>query len=207
MNNPRLRNRIAAAIASGATGLAIATVMIGSGNDGLEGIEHYPYKDVVGVTTVCYGHTGKDIVWGRYYSTSDCDALLKADLVKVSKQVDPLLKVTTTEPQKAAIYSFVYNVGIGAFRDSTMLRYINQGDMPAACDQLKRWVYAGGKKWNGLISRRDVEKQVCEWQVQPVKSLLSSESRSLSWRLPAFLRGNRLTPVGALNGSTVTERT
>lgn len=179
MMNPRLRNRIAAAIASGAVGaIGIASVMIGSGNDGLEGLEHYPYKDVVGVLTVCYGHTGNDIVPGRYYSTADCDALLKADLVKVSKQVDPLLKVPTTDTQKAALYSFTYNVGIGAFSKSTMLRRLNAGDYKGACDELDRWVYAGGKKWKGLISRREVEKQVCEWQQQPVRALLSSESRA-----------------------------
>lgn len=205
--NPRLRNRIAAAIATGATGIGIAAVMVGSGNDGLEGLEHYPYKDPIGVVTVCYGHTGKDIVWGRYYSTSDCDALLKADLVKVSKQVDPLIKVPTTETQKAALYSFVYNVGVGNFRESTLLLKLNAGDYTAACGELQRWVYAGGKKWKGLISRREVEKQVCEWQQQPVKSLLSSESRSVSWRLPAFLRGGKPIQRGAPNGSPETRAT
>lgn len=204
--NPRLRNRIALAIASGATAVGIATAML-QGDDGLEGRRHYPYKDVVGVVTVCDGHTGKDIVWGRYYSDSDCDALTKADIVKVSKQVDPLIKVPTTEPQRAAIYSFVYNVGVGNFRDSTMLVKLNQGDYTGACDQLKRWVYAGGQKWKGLVSRRDVEKQVCEWQQQPVKSLLSSESRSVSWRLPAFLHGGKPIQHGALNGSPETRQT
>lgn len=182
MINPRLRNRIAAAIASGTLGaVGIATVMIGSGNDGLEGLEHYAYKDPVGIVTVCHGHTGSDIVWGKYYSTADCDALLKADLVKVSKQVDPLIKVPLTDTQRAAVYSFVYNVGVGAFRKSTMLTLINQGDYVGACGQLKRWIYAGGKQWQGLISRREVEKQVCEWQQQPIKSLVSQPLASLSW--------------------------
>jgi len=176
--NPRLRNRIAAAIASGATALGIATVMIGSGNDGVEGLRNYPYKDPVGIVTVCYGHTGSDIVWGHYYSKEDCDALLKADLVKVSKQVDPLIKVPTTESQRAALYSFTYNVGVGNFRSSTLLKKLNAGDYPGACSELQRWVYAGGRKWEGLISRREVEKQVCEWRQQPVKSLLSSPSKS-----------------------------
>lgn len=175
--NPRFRNRIAAVIASGATAFGIATVML-QGDDGLEGRRHYAYQDVAGVWTVCDGHTGKDIVRGRYYSDSDCDTLLKADLLRVSKQVDPLIKVPTTEPQRAAIYSFVYNVGVGNFRESTMLVKINQGDYKGACGELQRWVYAGGQKWKGLITRREIEKQVCEWQQQPVKSLLSSSSKS-----------------------------
>lgn len=178
--NPRLRNRIAAAIATaGTTGaIGIATVMLGSGNDGLEGIEHYPYRDVVGVVTVCYGHTGKDIVWGKYYSQKECDALLNADLALVSAQVDPLIKVPVAVTQRAAIYSFVYNVGVGNFRKSTMLQYINQARYQDACDELKRWTLAGGKRWNGLVTRREVEKQVCEWQQQPVKVLLSSPDKS-----------------------------
>lgn len=180
--NPSLRNKIAAAIAAaGTTGaIGIATVMIGSGNDGLEGIEHYPYKDVVGVVTVCYGHTGSDIVWGRYYSQAECDLLLKVDLLKVKKQVDPLIKVDITEAQRAAIYSFVYNVGTGAFAKSTLLRVLNQGQYAESCEQLKRWVYAGGKKWKGLTTRREIEKQVCEWQQQPLKTLVTS-----SWRSPS----------------------
>lgn len=173
MMNPRLRNRLAAAIATGVSAIGLTTILIGSGNDGVEGLENYPYKDVAGVVTVCYGHTGKDIVWGRYYSDSDCDALLKADLVKVSKQVDPLLKVPTTDTQKAAIYSFVYNVGVGSFRNSTLLRKLNAGDYTGACAELNRWIYADGKPWKGLVNRRDIEKQVCEWQQQPLKTLVS----------------------------------
>ncbi|WP_440136608.1 glycoside hydrolase family protein, partial [Escherichia coli] len=62
---PSLRKAVAAAIGGGA--IAIASVLITgpSGNDGLEGVRHNPYKDIVGVWTVCYGHTGKDIIPGK----------------------------------------------------------------------------------------------------------------------------------------------
>lgn len=53
--SPALRNSIIAALGTGAVG--VATVMV-SGNNGLEGREYYAYKDVVGVVTVCDGHTG-----------------------------------------------------------------------------------------------------------------------------------------------------
>lgn len=72
--SPALRNSIIAALGTGA--VSIATVMV-SGKTGLEGREHYPYKDVVGIVTVCDGHTGNDIVWGKYYSDKECDALTR----------------------------------------------------------------------------------------------------------------------------------
>lgn len=158
--SPALRNKIASAIGGGA--IAIATVML-SGKGGLEGREYVPYKDVVGVITVCDGHTGKDIIPNKRYSDAECDALTKADLERIAKQVNPSIKVKTTETQLAAIYSFSYNVGANAFINSTMLKKLNAGDYSGACAELKRWVYAGGKKWKGLMNRRDVEYEVCTW--------------------------------------------
>ncbi|MGC6230436.1 lysozyme [Hafnia paralvei] len=158
--NSSLRARISATIGGGA--IAIATVML-SGKGGLEGREYVPYKDVVGIITVCDGHTGKDIILNKRYSDAECDALTKADLERIAKQVNPSIKVKTTETQLAAIYSFSYNVGANAFIKSTMLKKLNAGDYAGACDELKRWVYAGGKKWKGLMNRRDVEYEVCTW--------------------------------------------
>ena len=154
--NPSLRNKIASAIGGGA--IAIATVML-RGNGGLEGREYAPYKDVVGIITVCDGHTGNDIILNKRYSDAECDALTKADLERIAKQVNPSIKVKTTETQLAAIYSFSSN----AFIKSTMLKKLNAGDYAGACDELKRWVYAGSKKWKGLMNRRDVEYEVCTW--------------------------------------------
>lgn len=166
-----IRRKVAMAIAGGAGALGIAFVMV-SGDDGLEGRRYYAYKDVVGVLTVCDGHTGKDIIAGHKYTDEECDALTKADLLKVKKQVDPLIKVDITETQRGAIYSFVYNVGATAFRNSTLLRKMNHGDREGACNELKRWTYAGGKQWKGLMTRRDIENEVCLWQKQPISNLV-----------------------------------
>lgn len=58
--NPTLRNKLFGAIAGGSGAIAIASVMLGNA-DGLEGRRYYAYQDVVGVWTVCDGHTGTDI--------------------------------------------------------------------------------------------------------------------------------------------------
>ncbi|HEJ9580025.1 TPA: lysozyme [Proteus mirabilis] len=126
-----------------------------------EGMETKSYKDVVNVTTVCFGHTGTDIISNKIYSESECLALLEKDLSKVRREVDPLIKVEINDNTRAAIYSFAYNVGVGAFARSTLLKKLNAGDQHGACEEMKCWVYAGGKVWRGLVSRRDAESALC----------------------------------------------
>ena len=116
---------------------------------------------MAGVLTVCYGHTGSDIQIGKLYTDSECKALLHDDLTKVRRAVDPMIKVPIDDNARAAIYSFVYNVGLCAFPRSTMLRKLNAGDIAGACDEMNRWTFAGGKQWQGLINRRETEKAVC----------------------------------------------
>ncbi|QBH97172.1 lysozyme [Limnobaculum zhutongyuii] len=155
--NEVLRNKLSMAMVGGV--MAIAGVLIAN----FEGYEAKPYRDVVGVLTVCYGHTGKDIILGKIYSKAECEWLLQKDLSSVQKSVDPLIKVKTTDSQKAALYSFTYNVGASAFKRSTLLKKLNSGDTAGACNELRRWTYAGGKRWKGLITRREIEREVCLW--------------------------------------------
>lgn len=153
-----LRNKLVAAAGGGA--MLIATVFLG-GKDGVEGRAYEPYKDVAGVWTVCDGHTGADIVKGKTYTDRECDRLLWKDLQPVKKTVDSLVKVPLNEYQRAALYSFTYNVGTGSFSKSTLLKKLNKGDQNGACEELRRWVYAGGMKFRGLMNRRDMERSMC----------------------------------------------
>ncbi|HIE9171615.1 TPA: lysozyme [Klebsiella pneumoniae] len=159
---PSMRKKLIGVIAGGGGAIAIASVMLGNA-DGLEGRRYYAYQDVVGVWTVCDGHTGTDIRHGHRYTDRECDSLLKADLQKVASAIDSLIKVRIPDPTRAALYSFTYNVGSGAFASSTLLKKLNAGDVPGACKELQRWTYAGGKQWKGLITRREIEREVCEW--------------------------------------------
>lgn len=152
-----LSAKIKAMSVAGASALTMAVMLIKP----LEGIEYKPYYDVVGVLTVCYGHTGSDIIKDKLYSQSECDALLEKDLAKVKKQIDPMIVVIIPETTRAALYSFTYNVGVGNFSSSTLLKRLNIGDISGACGELKRWVYAAGKPWKGLITRRQIEEEVC----------------------------------------------
>lgn len=152
-----LRNKLVAAAGGGA--MAIAAILIPS----LEGVEYKPYRDVAGVLTVCYGHTGPDIIPGRTYTRAECKALLDKDLIPFARSVERSVKVPATEYQKAALISFSYNVGVNAFEHSTLLKKLNVRDYAGACDELRRWTFAGGKQWKGLMNRREVEHEVCTW--------------------------------------------
>ena len=156
--SPSLRNKLLGVAGAGA--LAIATVFLG-GKDGVEGRQYVAYKDVAGVWTVCDGHTGRDIVIGKKYTDRECDQLLWKDLQPAKKTVDQLVKVPLGEYQRAALYSFVFNVGSDAFSKSTLLKKLNRGDEAGACEEMRRWVYAGGMKWQGLYNRREMERSLC----------------------------------------------
>lgn len=156
--SPPLRKKLIAA--AGAGSIALATAFLG-GQDGLEGRRHEAYRDIAGIWTVCDGHTGKDIVVGKKYSDRECDALLRQDLLPARRAVDSLVIAPLGDYKRAALYSFVFNVGKEAFARSTLLRKLNTGDYKAACEELRRWVYAGGVKWRGLQNRREMERVLC----------------------------------------------
>lgn len=152
-----LKKKLVCAVAGGA--MAIAAVLIPS----LEGVEYKPYRDVVGVLTVCHGHTGADIIPGKTYTEAECKAMLKKDLVPFARSVERSVKVPASEYQKAALISFSYNVGVKAFESSTLLKKLNAGDSAGACDEMRRWNRAGGKVWSGLMNRREIEREICNW--------------------------------------------
>ncbi|MGO2497764.1 MAG: lysozyme [Vibrio litoralis] len=150
----QISKRVMAAISAAA--LSIASAMIVD----LEGVEYTPYYDVAGVLTVCYGHTGDDIE-DRTYSEEECQELLDSDLTRIASLIDPNIYADISVTQRAALYSFTYNVGPTAFNNSTLLKKLNANDMAGACSELHRWIYAGGKKWKGLMNRREIEEAVC----------------------------------------------
>ncbi|MTC33442.1 glycoside hydrolase family protein [Providencia alcalifaciens] len=174
---PKIPNKIKIAAAAG--GLMTLTVAMVTE---FEGYDPKPYRDVVGVLTVCYGHTGSDIIPTKTYTKAECKALLEKDLAIVAKAVNPLIKVNIPDYTRAALYSFTYNVGTGAFSRSTLLKKLNAGDHIGACNELKRWIYAGGVKWKGLMTRREVEEAVCLGEFAYAYPLSLSESPSI-WQL------------------------
>jgi lysozyme len=155
-----LKNRLLTAAAAGA--LAIAGVLVSH----FEGREHVPYRDPVGVWTVCEGHTGPDVIPGKRYSDAECDALKAADLAEADAAVRRLVKVPLTEWQRAALIDFTFNLGAGNLAKSTLLKKLNAGDYAGACAEYDAWVkgrVAGRlQTLPGLQIRRDADQWVCE---------------------------------------------
>ena len=81
------------------------------------------------------------------YDTRACYALLQKKGIKA----------TEPESRIAAIVDFTFNLGAGRLQTSTLRRRVNQRDWVAAGQELRRWVYGGGRAQPGLIARRDAE--------------------------------------------------
>ncbi len=141
----------------------------------LEGMRLTVYKDVAGFPTIGVGHlltkdersSGKIWINGEAVRYADglteqqALDLLAQELMIFEEAVSKAVSVPLTQNQFDALVSFSYNVGATAFRNSTLLKLLNKRIYPAVPAQLRRWVYAGGKKCKGLINRR--EKEVEMW--------------------------------------------
>ena len=125
-----------------------------------EGRRLTPYKDIVGIATVCYGHTGN--VQARKYTPAECDALLASDIAEHWAGVSKCIARPVTDNQGAAILSLAFNVGVSAVCRSTLIRKLNAGE-PASvwCRELLRWNKAGGREVRGLTNRRKAELKLC----------------------------------------------
>ena len=126
-----------------------------------EGLRLTAYRDAGGVLTIGYGHTGDDVHAGLKITQEQADKLLASDLFRFERAVDEGVKVALTDNQFGALVSFTFNVGVGAFQSSTLLRKLNAGDYSAVPGELARWnkITVDGKKLvlNGLSNRRAAE--------------------------------------------------
>ncbi len=125
-----------------------------------EGCKLKAYRDIVGVLTVGYGHTGPDVYEGQVITQDDAEKLLRADLDVFEKGVARLVKVSLTENQFAALVSFAYNLGLGALKASTLLQLLNKGDPEGASLEFPKWNRAAKQVSAGLARRRLAEQQL-----------------------------------------------
>ena len=121
-----------------------------------EGLRLEAYRDAAGVPTIGYGHT-QGVRMGDRISEYWAKELLRQDVDEVEQQVREL-GVARTEGQMDALVSFVFNLGIGRLRGSTLLKVIREGGSRNAIRrEFKRWVFANGQRMKGLERRREWE--------------------------------------------------
>jgi GH24 family phage-related lysozyme (muramidase) len=132
-------------------------------NDGL--IE--AYVDPVGIWTIGFGsirHWDLDrpILPTDVITEVTAERWLKLEVEQVAEDVDRLIKVSLTQGMFDALVSLVYNIGIGAFGESTILRKINARDYEGAAREFDRWVHGTDngvrKVFPGLVNRRNEEE-------------------------------------------------
>ena len=130
-----------------------------------EGLVLGTYIDPVGILTSCYGHTGADtgaeLKLNQKFTESQCLEQLHSDLSKHDREMMRYVKVPLSDEEHSAYLSFSYNVGVGNFKSSTLLKLLNKEERVGACNQLTNWVFAKGKKLRGLVNRREEEKNLC----------------------------------------------
>jgi lysozyme len=122
---------------------------------GREGKRNTAYLDSVGVWTIGYGHTGPDVHPGLVWTDEQVEAAFAKDLERFERAVSESIRAMPI-PQHAfdALVSFAYNVGVGAFKSSTLVRLLNAGDMAGAARQFDRWHIPAE-----ITSRRNGERE------------------------------------------------
>ena len=122
-----------------------------------EGFRDTAYRDSAGIWTIGYGAT-LGVEPGDTVTREQAEKRLLADVMSHAMPGFEMVDVPLSEHEKAALASFIYNVGIGAFTRSTLRRKLNAGDRRGAADEFMKWVYAGGKPLRGLKRRRKAER-------------------------------------------------
>ena len=124
-----------------------------------EGLRLDAYLCPAGVPTIGYGHT-HGVKMGDRITEEQAEKFLIGDLAVVEREINRY-GFELTQNQFDALVSFVYNVGAGNFRSSTLLKKLkaNPND-PDIANQFKRWVYGDGKVLPGLVRRRNEEAKL-----------------------------------------------
>lgn len=155
---PALRNKLLALVIAGVSAIGIAKVTTST----FEGTLYTPYRDPGnGTLTVCQGITGPSVIPGKTYTPGECATLQNRELLKADAVIDRYVKVPLSVTERAALIDFIYNAGSGNFARSTLLRKLNAGDHAGACNEYRKWIYAGGKRLKGLENRREVSTWLC----------------------------------------------
>jgi lysozyme len=125
-----------------------------------EGLRLAAYKCPAGVWTIGYGHT-KDVKRGQKITPQEADALLMADLYEFEDGVCKAVGLAkTSENEFSAMVALAFNIGLGAFRTSSVARLHKDGRHAEAAAAFKLWNKANGKVLAGLVTRRAAESEL-----------------------------------------------
>ena len=155
------------------------------------------YIDMVGVPTLCNGIT-TGVKLGDKKTDAECEQLLAKELSKYNTQMKKNVRVSLSPYEEIAYTSFVWNVGVGAWNNSTLLKKLNANDRVGACNEILKWNKGTFSRQaslqqskngeictpkpngtfsctiKGLTNRRKVEHQVCLGNSSEINNALRS---------------------------------
>lgn len=140
-----------------------------------EGLLLTAYQDPVGIWTIGWGHT-RTAKKGMTITREEAETLLHLDLQVAVTSTLSILPILATLPAPciAAITDFTFNLGAGRLQASTLRRRISAQQYDEVPYELRRWVYAAGRKLPGLIIRREAEVALWESGLEQKRSTAES---------------------------------
>ena len=125
-----------------------------------EGIRLSAYPDPAGIWTIGYGHTGPGVFPGVTITQPQADIFLESDVARAVTAINHLVSSAINQNQFDALVDFAFNLGIASLANSTLLRFVNNGDLPAAAAQFPLWNHSHGRVLPGLLERRQAEAKL-----------------------------------------------
>jgi lysozyme len=178
-----------------------------------EGCKLTAYLDAVGVATIGYGcivyPDGRPVRLGDQITQEQADALLSSECEKKAAAISPLINVSVSQNQFDALTSLAYNIGEGAFANSTLLRKLNASDYAGAAEEFLVWnkgtIDGDLVEIPGLTNRRREEKQLFESAARPGEPIQAhpTPQREATW-LEAYNDAGQ-TVIVAWKGAEVME--
>lgn len=124
-----------------------------------EGCRTTAYRDIGGVLTIGYGHTGPEVKQGMVWTKEHCIQQLRADLGSRETILSHILDgIATTQSQFDALISLGYNIGMGALHSSDAFKYHCRGQYERAGNAFLNWSHVDGRVVEGLMRRRKAER-------------------------------------------------
>lgn len=141
-----------------------ATGLIGIAS--YEGFSEKAYIPIKGdVPTIGFGST-EGVKMGDAITVPQALDRLRRDITVAESAISRCVRVPLSQGELDVYTSLAFNIGTDAFCRSTLVVKLNGGDYAGACEEIKRWVYAGGRRVPGLVARREKEYATCVGDVR-----------------------------------------
>lgn len=121
-----------------------------------EGLRLDAYLCPAGIPTIGWGHT-KGVKLGHHITVQQAEDMLVEDIAPIERLLNGM-KINFRQEQFDALVSWIFNLGEGKFKGSTMYqRIIRNARDEDITDQMVKWTYSVGRPLPGLIKRRTAE--------------------------------------------------